>query len=98
MSFWGDKRVVVTGGAGFLGSFVLDKLCRRGCKEIVVPRRRDYDLVSLDAVRLRDLRDRGQPVRLRDLEVRRDLRHVSLSCVVQGLPGLDASAPAAVSG
>ena len=51
MSFWGDKRVVVTGGAGFLGSFVVDKLCRRGCKEIVVPRRRDYDLVSLDAVK-----------------------------------------------
>jgi GDP-L-fucose synthase len=50
VSFWSNKRVVVTGGAGFLGSFVVDKLRQRGCKEIVVPRSRDYNLVSLDAV------------------------------------------------
>ena len=33
MSFWADKRVVVTGGAGFLGSYVVEKLYRRGCEE-----------------------------------------------------------------
>ena len=32
MSFWEDKRVIVTGGAGFLGSYVVEKLKERGCK------------------------------------------------------------------
>ena len=50
MNFWSSKKVVVTGGAGFLGSFVVEKLRERGCKEIVVPRNRDYDLVSMEAV------------------------------------------------
>jgi len=38
------ERVIVTGGAGFLGSFVVEGLRRRGVQEIVVPRSRDYDL------------------------------------------------------
>ena len=50
MSFWSDQRIVVTGGAGFLGSFVVDQLRAKGCAEIVVPRSRDYDLVQMDAV------------------------------------------------
>lgn len=49
-SFWEDKRVVVTGGAGFLGSFVVDQLRAKGCQQIVVPRSRDYDLVQMEAV------------------------------------------------
>jgi len=44
MGFWDGKRVVVTGGAGFLGSFVVEKLRERGCEDIFVPRSRDYDL------------------------------------------------------
>src|SRR6266498_464125 len=44
MSFWTKKRVVVTGGAGFLGSCVVEKLRARGCPEIIVPRSKDYDL------------------------------------------------------
>jgi GDP-L-fucose synthase len=44
MSFFADKRVMVTGGAGFLGSRVVDKLKERGCEHIFVPRSRDYDL------------------------------------------------------
>jgi GDP-L-fucose synthase len=48
---WPSERVVVTGGAGFLGSFVVEELRRRGAREIVVPRSKDYDLVQMDAVK-----------------------------------------------
>ena len=51
MNFWDTKRVVVTGGAGFLGSFVVEKLQERGCTHIFVPRSRDYDLRDLGAIR-----------------------------------------------
>ena len=44
MSFWSDKKVLVTGGAGFLGSKVVKKLEMRGAKDIVVPRSSKYDL------------------------------------------------------
>ncbi|MGE3151713.1 MAG: GDP-L-fucose synthase family protein [Nitrospiraceae bacterium] len=50
MSFWRQQRVVVTGGAGFLGSFVVEKLRARGCRHLVVPRSREYDLVDITAV------------------------------------------------
>ena len=50
MSFWANQRIVVTGGAGFLGSFVVEQLRAKGCAEIIVPRSRDYDLVQMDAV------------------------------------------------
>ncbi len=45
-NFWKNKRVTVTGGAGFLGSFIVEKLQARGAMEIFVPRKRDYDLVQ----------------------------------------------------
>lgn len=45
------QRVVVTGGAGFLGSYVVEKLRARGVEHIFVPRRRAYDLVKLEDVR-----------------------------------------------
>ena len=45
-SFWENKQVCVTGGAGFLGSFVLEKLRRRGVEKIFVPKIEDYDLVK----------------------------------------------------
>lgn len=51
MDFWKNKRVVVTGGAGFLGSFIVDKLKERGCREVFVPRSREYDLVDNEAVK-----------------------------------------------
>jgi len=43
-AFWADRRVCVTGGAGFLGSFVQDVLGERGATEIFIPRIEDYDL------------------------------------------------------
>lgn len=39
-----DKRVVVTGGRGFLGRFVCQRLAARGCKDILIPSRDEYDL------------------------------------------------------
>jgi GDP-L-fucose synthase len=49
-SFWQAKRVCVTGGAGFLGSFVVEKLRQRGAKDIFVPLLEKYDLVEKEAV------------------------------------------------
>ena len=39
-----DKRIVVTGGSGFLGRHVLKKLEKRGCQNVFIPRSKDYDL------------------------------------------------------
>jgi GDP-L-fucose synthase len=44
MSISVTDRILVTGGGGFLGSFVVEKLKARGYQAIVVPRRREYDL------------------------------------------------------
>jgi GDP-L-fucose synthase len=54
MSFWKNKRILVTGGGGFLGSRIVQKLQADSTppSDILVPRRRDYDLVKLpDVVR-----------------------------------------------
>lgn len=42
--FWSHKRVVVTGGAGFLGSFVVERVRALGARHVVVPRSREFDL------------------------------------------------------
>jgi GDP-L-fucose synthase len=60
MNFWTDKRVLVTGGSGFFGSFVVEKLREKGAAEIIAPRRHAYDLCDIEAVR-RLLRDTSQP-------------------------------------
>jgi GDP-L-fucose synthase len=49
-SFFEDRRIVVTGGAGFLGSYVIEGLQRRGCNNILVPKIEDYDLVQMDNI------------------------------------------------
>jgi GDP-L-fucose synthase len=51
MGFWNEARVLVTGGAGFLGSYVVGGLRARGCTDIVVPRSADCDLVQAEAVK-----------------------------------------------
>ena len=63
-AFWRDKRVMVTGGTGFLGSFVVDKLTALGAAEIVTPRSVDYDLTQLEAIKqlFRDTAHKGRPV------------------------------------
>src|SRR5580658_1815239 len=53
MAFWDNKRVVVTGGNGFLGSFVAEKLRLRGCQKLFLPRSAEYDLrIESDVARL----------------------------------------------
>ncbi len=49
--FWYDKRVIVTGGAGFLGSYVVEALHGRGAREVIVPRSANYDLREVNAIR-----------------------------------------------
>ena len=46
-----SKRVLVTGGAGFLGKYVTRKLQQAGCQEVFVPRSSDYNLVDMEAIK-----------------------------------------------
>ena len=50
-TYWKDKRVIVTGGAGFLGSFVIEKLKQRGAMDIFIPRIENYNLVDPNDIR-----------------------------------------------
>ena len=51
MGFWTTRCVMVTGGAGFLGSGVVQKLQQRGCQSVFVPRSKDYDLRRSEDIR-----------------------------------------------
>jgi len=72
--FWANRRVVVTGGAGFLGAQVTANLRLLGCKHVFVPRSRDYDLR-----RLADIQ--------RMLETARPEVVIHLAAVVGGIGG-----------
>jgi GDP-L-fucose synthase len=62
MSFWEEQRVVVTGGAGFLGTHVVSALHRRGAGQIVVPLHEQYDLRDREAIL--DLLNESRPTLL----------------------------------
>ncbi len=49
--FWSDRRFCVTGGAGFLGSFLVGQMRELGARDIFVPRSKQYDLTTVQAVR-----------------------------------------------
>ena len=59
MKFWENKKVIVTGGAGFLGRVVADELTRRGCLNIIVPRKKECDL--RDAAVIKKLLNDARP-------------------------------------
>jgi len=46
-----EKKVILTGGAGFLGRYVEKKLKERGCKSIFIPRIEEYDLRNLNVIK-----------------------------------------------
>ena len=72
MTFWTEKSVVVTGGSGFLGHFVVQELRQRNCRRIFVPRSQEYDL-----------REKGQVLRL--FETVRPQLVIHLAAVVGGI-------------
>ena len=51
MTFWKNKRVIVTGGGGFLGRRVVESLRARGAAEIIAPRSAQTDLRQIDVIR-----------------------------------------------
>lgn len=59
MSLFEDRRIAVTGGTGFLGSYIVGKLKERGAISVFVPTHSEYDLTDRGAIRR--MYDDGQP-------------------------------------
>jgi GDP-L-fucose synthase len=59
VGFFENKRITVTGGAGFLGSYILAKLQERGARDVFVPHYPEYDLTERDAIKR--MYDVGRP-------------------------------------
>ncbi len=72
MGYWAKRRVTVSGGRGFLGSFVVEKLRQQGCAEVFVPRSQGCDL-----------REKEQALRLFE-DARPDV-FIHLAAVVGGI-------------
>ena len=68
-NYWQDKRVIVTGGAGFLGSFVLERLSQLGAAEVYVPRIEEYDLTRLSDIERLFIEARRSNPHLKDIVI-----------------------------
>ncbi len=51
MNFWKNKQITVTGGKGFLGHYILEKLQQRGCKQISIADLPEYNLTKLPDIK-----------------------------------------------
>lgn len=51
VEFFGDKRILLTGGSGFLGSHIAKKLKTRGCNNIFIPTYPEYDLTKIESIK-----------------------------------------------
>ena len=49
--FWRSRRVLITGGRGFLGRHIVERLQALGTSELILPRRSEYDLTEQADVR-----------------------------------------------
>jgi GDP-L-fucose synthase len=59
VGFFDTKRFTITGGAGFLGSYIVQKLRERGAKEIFIPHFPEYDLTRRTDIE--QMYDRAKP-------------------------------------
>jgi len=51
MNFWESRQITLTGGKGFLGSYIIEKLQKRGCKNISIADLPEYNLTRLPDIK-----------------------------------------------